>query len=303
MTPRADCPPAMGSGLKTWVHCARPKTLPAAVAPVLIGAGMAFHDGGVDALVFLAILGATLCIQIGTNYANDYFDFIKGADNAERVGPVRATAAGLMSPRQMLIATMTVFALAALLGLFLVAVGGWPILVIGLVSIVCGVLYTAGPYALGYMGLGDLFVLVFFGPVAVGGTYYLLRASINPPVLMAGLAPGLISCAILTVNNYRDRYTDKNSGKRTLVVRWGEDFGRLEYALSLVLGCSLPVWLVLMTRGHIGSLVALLSGVAAFPLIRQMFAAPDAQTLNRMLARTGRLLIIYSVLFTIGWNL
>jgi 1,4-dihydroxy-2-naphthoate polyprenyltransferase len=303
MTPHADCPQAMGSSLKIWVHSARPKTLPAAVAPVLIGAGMAFHDGGVDALVFLAILGATLCIQIGTNYANDYFDFIKGADTADRVGPVRATAAGLVSPRQMLAATVIVFGVAALLGLYLVCVGGWPILVIGLVSMVCGVLYTAGPYALGYMGLGDLFVLVFFGPVAVGGTYYLLRAALNPPVLVAGLAPGLISCAILAVNNYRDRYTDKDSGKRTLVVRWGEDFGRLEYVLCLVLGCSLPVWLVLMTRGHMASLIALLSAVLAIPLIRQMFAAPDAQTLNRMLAHTGKLLILYSVLFTIGWNL
>ena len=290
-------------GLSTWVHSARPKTLPAAVAPVLIGAGMAFDAGRANGPVFLAVLGATLCIQIGTNYANDYFDFVKGADTAERVGPVRATAAGLVSPRQMLGASVTVFALAALLGLYLVWVGGWPILVIGLVSMACGVLYTAGPYALGYLGLGDLFVLVFFGPVAVGGTYYLLLDSINGPVLVAGLAPGLISCAILAVNNYRDRHTDRTSGKRTLVVRWGERFGRLEYASALLVGCSLPVWLVFMTRAHMGSLIALASVLPSFPLIRRMFTCPDAQTLNQMLGHTGKVLVIYSVLFTIGWNL
>lgn len=289
--------------LWTWVHSARPKTLPAAVAPVLIGAGMAFHDGGASWPVFLAILGATLCIQIGTNYANDYFDFVKGADTAERVGPVRATAAGLVTPRQMLVATVAMFGLAAFMGLYLVYVGGWPILVIGLVSIACGVLYTAGPYALGYLGLGDLFVLVFFGPVAVGGTYYLLARTIKGLVLAAGLAPGLISCAILAVNNYRDRHTDQSSGKRTLVVRWGERFGRLEYALALLLGCSLPAWLCLVTGEHWGSLIALLSVVAAFPLVRRMYARPDAPTLNSMLAHTGKVLIIYSVLFTIGWNL
>jgi len=264
---------------------------------------MAFHDGGANWPVFLAILGATLCIQIGTNYANDYFDFVKGADTVERVGPVRATAAGLVTPGQMLRATVIVFGLAALLGLYLVYVGGWPILVIGLVSMACGVLYTAGPYALGYLGLGDLFVLIFFGPVAVGGTYYLLVGAIKARVLTAGLAPGLISCAILAVNNYRDRHTDQCSGKRTLVVRCGERFGRLEYALALLLGCSLPVWLGLATRENRGSFIALFSVVAALPLVRRMYACPDAPTLNTMLAHTGMLLIIYSILFTIGWNL
>jgi len=300
MTPDAG---PLRSGLGIWVHSARPKTLPAAVAPVLIGAGMALPDHGVHVPVFLAILGATLCIQIGTNYANDYFDFIQGADTADRVGPLRATAAGLVSPGQMLGATIVVFALAALLGLYLVSVGGWPILIIGLLSLACGVLYTSGPYALGYLGLGDLFVLIFFGPVAVGGTYFLLVDAINTHVLVAGLAPGLISCAILAVNNYRDRDTDQRSGKRTLVVRWGERFGRLEYTLTLLLGCSLPLWLVLMTGGHRGSLIALLSVLAALPLIKRMYGRPDARTLNGMLAHTGKVLILYSVLFTAGWNL
>lgn len=302
MTPDPP-PPPLRAGLRTWVHSARPKTLPAAVAPVLIGTGMAWEQGGIDVPVCLAILGATLCIQIGTNYANDYFDFVQGADTAERVGPVRATAAGLVRPGQMLGATVLVFAVAAVLGLYLVSVGGWPILVIGLVSILCGVLYTAGPYALGYLGLGDLFVLVFFGPVAVGGTYYLLADAVDGRVLTAGLAPGLISCAILAVNNYRDRHTDQRTGKRTLVVRWGSRFGRLEYAGTLLLGCSIPVALVLMTGEHTASLITLLSVGAALPLVRRMYAHPDAQALNAMLAHTGKVLILYSVLFTIGWNL
>ncbi|MHC4289090.1 MAG: 1,4-dihydroxy-2-naphthoate octaprenyltransferase, partial [Planctomycetota bacterium] len=183
----------MPSKLKIWIDSTRPKTLPAAVGPVLIGAALAFDAGGLHVITLLTTLAAAVLIQIGTNLSNDYFDYVKGADTEGRTGPVRATQAGLVSPAAMLAASVAVFGLAAVLGLYLVFRGGWPILVIGVLSILCGVLYTAGPWPLGYLGLGEIFVLVFFGPVAAGGTYYLQAGSINTVVIVAGLAPGLIS--------------------------------------------------------------------------------------------------------------
>jgi 1,4-dihydroxy-2-naphthoate octaprenyltransferase len=292
-----------GKTIRIWLDSARPKTLPAAVAPVVIGAAMAWDAGYWRWDVLGAILFSALCLQIGTNYANDYFDFIKGTDRADRVGPTRATAAGLVTSRQMLIATNLTFAFAALAGLYLVWVGRLPILLIGLASIASGVLYTAGPYPLGYVGLGDIFVLIFFGPVAVGGTYYLLTGSVNPQVIVAGLAPGLIATGVLVVNNVRDRQTDEVTGKRTLVVRFGHRFGVAEYAFCLFAAISIPGYLVGSTGTHGFSLLALLSLLPAAYLMRKMMLKPDATTLNTMLAQTGQLLIVYSVLFAVGWVL
>jgi len=264
---------------------------------------MAYGAGHWRGLIFAAITFAAVCIQIGTNYANDYFDFVKGVDRDDRVGPTRATAAGLVTPRQMLIATLITFGLAGLTGLYLVWEGGLPILLIGLASIASGVLYTAGPYPLGYIGLADVFVLVFFGPVAVGGTYYLLADSIKPEVIVAGLAPGLVATAILVVNNVRDRQADQATGKKTLAVRFGHRFGVVEYAFCLLGGISIPAMLVIATRTHGYSLLSLLTLAPAVGLVRKMLANPDAQTLNVMLGQTGRLLITYAVLFSVGWVL
>jgi len=264
---------------------------------------MAYGAGHWNGWVFAAIVFSAVCIQIGTNYANDYFDFIKGADRDDRVGPTRATAAGLVSPRRMLCATVVTFALAGLTGLYLVYTGGLPILLIGLASIASGVLYTAGPYPLGYIGLGDVFVLVFFGPVAVGGTYYLLADSVDPEVIVAGLAPGLIATAILVVNNVRDRHVDQAVGKKTLAVRFGHRFGVAEYILCLLGGILVPAFLVSVTRAHGYCLLALLTLVPAAHLVRTMRSNPDAQTLNAMLGQTGRVLIVYGVLFSAGWIL
>ena len=292
-----------GKTIRIWLDSARPKTLPAAVAPVLIGAAMAYSAGHWHGGILAAIVFSAVCIQIGTNYANDYFDFVKGADQDDRVGPTRATATGLVTPRQMLMATVVTFGFAALAGLYLVWTGGLPILLIGLASIVSGVLYTAGPYPLGYVGLGDIFVLVFFGPVAVGGTYYLLADSVEPEAIVAGLAPGLIATAILVVNNVRDRQADEAAGKKTLAVRFGHGFGVAEYVFCLLGGVSVPAWLVIATRGHSACLLALLALVPAAFLIRKMTQMPDPATLNAMLGETGRLLIVYSVLFSVGWVL
>jgi 1,4-dihydroxy-2-naphthoate polyprenyltransferase len=289
--------------LQVWLLAARPKTLWAGMCPVLIGTAMAYAAGALHlASAIAALLGAVL-IQIGTNFANDYYDFLKGADTEERVGPTRATQAGLVTPVQMRNATALVLALAFVVGLYLVYRGGWPILLIGVLSIAFAVLYTGGPYPLAYLGLGDVFVLVFFGPVAVGGTYYVQALELPGEVLIAGLAPGLFSVAILTVNNLRDIESDRRSGKRTLPARFGMRFGRAEYAVALA-GASLviPAVLVLLRPEHRWCLIAAFSFLAALPAIRQVLRLEGA-ALNPYLGRTGQLLLLYSLLFAVGWNL
>ncbi len=284
-----------------WILASRPKTLWAAFGPVLMGTAMAAADSKFHFLsASVALLGALL-IQVGTNFANDYFDYQHGADSEDRLGPIRATQAGLIPPETMKRAFILVFLLAFLLGLYLVWRGGWPILALGLASILFGVLYTGGPYPLGYNGLGDIFVLIFFGPVAVGGTYYVQALEINSAVLIAGLAPGLISTALLTVNNLRDINTDRKSGKRTLVVRFGIGFARAEYLASLLIACLLPLWLIYLTGAHYFSLLTLLALIPAIPSIRRVFTLSGSPELNRVLADTGKLLLIYSLLFSIGW--
>ena len=293
----------MQSKLKTWIQSARPKTLPAAVGPVLIGSAMAFSDGPLNIGVLLATLLAAVLIQIGTNFANDYYDFVKGADTTDRVGPVRATQAGLVKPAQMKKAFIITFGLAVLLGAYLVWRGGLPILIIGVASVVCAVLYTAGPFPLAYVGLGEVFVVVFFGPVATGGTYYLQTLSINADIIIAGLAPGLLSTAILAVNNFRDIKTDKIAGKKTLAVRFGYNFGVAEYISCIVVACLVPLYLSISSRSHYFCNLSLLTLVIAVGPIKTILSKPDPETLNNVLAQTGKLLLIYSVLFSAGWLL
>ncbi len=286
---------------KIWLQAARPKTLWAAVAPVLIGTVMAWSDNRFDGLIALLTFAATILIQIGTNFANDYYDFIKGADTGDRIGPQRITQSGLVEPRTTFIAFSLLFTLAFVCGLYLIYTGGWPILVIGILSIAFGILYTGGPYPLGYNGLGDLFVLIFFGPVAVAGTYYLQAHTITWPVFLAGFSPGLLSTALLTVNNLRDIHTDKKAGKRTLAVRFGAGFARWEYLFSVMLACTMPVFLLLLTRDHPFSLATLLILGIAIPMVRSVFSMEIGPGLNEILGKTGRLLFIYSVVFSIGW--
>ncbi len=204
-----------------WLLAARPKTLPASISPVLVGSALALREGQFDVAVFLATLAAAVLLQIGANYSNDVFDYLKGADKA-RVGPTRVTQSGMVTPRQMMIATGVVFGLAALLGLYLVSVGGWPILLIGLVSIVCAVAYTAGPFPLAYRGLGDVFAFVFFGVVAVMGAYFLQTQQFTWMSFIASLPNALFATCIIITNNLRDIDTDRAAGKHTLAVRIGE---------------------------------------------------------------------------------
>ena len=262
---------------------------------------MAFGDGPYHLpTAILCLLGA-LSIQIGTNLANDYFDFKNGADNNERIGPTRVTQAGLISPKAMIIATAIAFSVSAIICYLLVLRGGWPIATIGIFSILSGLLYTAGPKPLGYMGLGDIFVFVFFGPVAVAGTYYVQTFEINLAVIAAGIAPGLIATAILAINNLRDIDSDRKSGKNTLAVRFGRSFAISEYLFCILAASLMPVLIYTITDDHVQILVAVITCLIAIPTIKTVASKIDGLSLNKALASTGQLLLIYSILFSIGW--
>ena len=284
-----------------WLSAARPKTLPAAVAPVAIGTAIALGEGTAHWGAALAAMLGALLIQIGTNLANDYFDFVNGADTINRTGPTRLTQAGLVTPEAMWRAALISFGLAAVVGLYLVARGGWPIVAVGVASILSGILYTGGPWPFGYKGLGDVFVLVFFGPVAVAGTHYVQALAFSPVAALAGLGPGLISVAILAVNNLRDAETDAIAGKRTLAVRLGPGFARGEHALTLVAAALLPAGFWLAGLAGPGVLMTLLMLPAAWPVIRTVATETDGAVLNAALGSTGRLLMLYTVLFCAGW--
>jgi 1,4-dihydroxy-2-naphthoate octaprenyltransferase len=230
---------------RVWIEAARLRTLPAAVVPVLTGTALAHAHGAAHLGRAAICLGFALLVQVGTNFANDYFDFVQGVDTPARVGPRRAVAAGLVSPRRMLAATGLVLGLAFGTGLLLVHEGGWILLPIGSVSIVCALAYTGGPFPLGYHGLGDLFVFVFFGLVAVDTTYFVQAGRITPDVTSCAAAIGLLAANILVANNYRDLETDRVAGKRTLVVRFGRRFAVWQYGLSATVALMCPPGLLL----------------------------------------------------------
>lgn len=287
------------SPLGIWISATRPRTLPAAIAPVLAGSALAWHDHSFVWPAAVSCLVFALLIQIGTNFANDYYDFIKGADTAERVGPRRAVASGLVKPATMKLAMILVFALAFAAGLTLLKYGGWPLLVIGVASIVCGIAYTGGPYPLGYNGLGDIFVFVFFGLVAVCATYFVQAGRVTVEAVLVAAGIGALAANILVVNNYRDVETDAKAGKRTLVVRFGRGFARAQFVASLGLALAVPA--ILAVRGF--SYWVLLPGLLA-PMagahVSRLRAASSPRELIALLSDTGRLLALYSLLLGIG---
>ena len=290
--------PAM-SPAKAWLLALRPKTLPAAAAPVAVGAALgAFRDSFLAGPVLGALLGALL-IQIATNLANDYFDFRRGAD-AERVGPTRVTQSGLISPEAVMRGTLLALVGALLVGVYLVWVGGLPIVVIGLVSLVCAIAYTGGPFPLAYHGLGDLFVFVFFGLVAVGGTVYLQLGAFPAEAWLAGAGVGFLSTAILVVNNLRDRPTDAAVGKRTMAVRLGDGGSRVEYILMLVGAGAVPLVGMALYDWPSLTLAALLGiGLALRPL-KMVMAFRERAELIPALPATAAALIVYSVGLALG---
>lgn len=285
--------------LKTWVMAVRPKTLTAALVPVAVGTGLAFGEGvGRWLPALMALLGALL-IQIGTNLTNDYYDFKKGADTAERLGPVRVTQSGLIAPGVVLAGALGCFALAILSGIYLVWVGGWPIVAIGLISVLCGYAYTGGPLPLAYHGLGDVFVFVFFGLVAVTGTYYVQALTVAPAAWWASVPVGALGTALLVVNNLRDASTDVKAGKRTLVVRLGTGAGKAEYLVLLAASFATPFVLFGLGLASPWVLLALLSAPLAVGPLRLVLGAKGA-ALNPALGGTARLQLAFGLLFALG---
>jgi 1,4-dihydroxy-2-naphthoate octaprenyltransferase len=291
----ALAPKALGP----WVLAARPRTLPVAVAPVLVGCALAAQDGRFAALPAAAALAGALLLQVGANLANDVFDFEKGADTGERLGPPRAAQLGLLSPRALRAGTLLVFAAAAAVGLFLVAVGGWPIALLGAASIAAGLAYTGGPWPLGYHGLGDLCVFLFFGVAATCGSYWVQALAVPPRVVSASLALGALATAILAVNNLRDAASDAAAGKRTLAVRLGERFARAWYAGLLVLAYAVPPLLWATDAAPPGVWLAWLTLPWAVALARRV-SRDSGHALNTALAATARLEIAFAALLAVG---
>jgi 1,4-dihydroxy-2-naphthoate octaprenyltransferase len=286
---------------RIWLMAARPRTLPAAIAPVLVGTAAAVE--AVDDVrwgAFVAALIGSIFIQIGTNLANDYSDAKRGADTEDRLGPVRVTSAGLVAPRRVLYATWLAFGVAVIAGIYLATVAGWVIIAVGAASIAAGVLYTGGPRPYGYAGLGELFVFLFFGLVAVNGSYYVQLEELDWLPFLLSVSVGFLSTAILVVNNVRDIDTDRRAGKRTLAVRLGRERTRRLYA-ALVAGAFvlLPIGL-LIDDGPAWALLALLAAPLALRPLRAVAERTDGPSLNAALAGTGAVLAAFSVLLSAG---
>lgn len=296
------------NSISAWVRAARPKTLPAAVVPVAIGGSLAGASGFFDAAPWTICLVFALLVQIGTNFANDYYDFIKGADDARRIGPSRAVASGWIAPQAMRRATWITFACAFCFGCLLIPYGGWVLLLVGTLSILCGVAYTGGPYPLGYNGWGDVFVFLFFGWVATGFTYYVQAGTfvVHLPgagggvwTLLAGIIPGALATNLLVVNNVRDEPLDREAGKHTLAVRHGRSAGHAQFTLLNLLVLLVALEFALLA-GTTGTLLVFL----ALPLMwrtRSQFGQADSrEAYDRVLGLTAAILLGVGFLFPVG---
>ena len=287
------------ANIQIWFEATRPKTLPAAICPVMVGSSMAYHDGLFNWIPSLICLSFALLIQIGTNFANDYLDGVKGTDTEARIGPLRAVASGSVQPLAMRRAALTVLALAFILGLSLIFYGGWWMLLVGASSVICAWLYTGGPYPLAYNGLGDLFVILFFGLIAVACTYFVQALQITVDAFLLGLASGLVINNILVVNNYRDLEEDILASKRTLVVMMGRRFAQLQYLGSTVLAAT--ILLVLAWKQH-----AFWLGLAGVPLSYGVFIGArlhrltTAQEFLGVLKASGMIVAAFGILVSVG---
>jgi 1,4-dihydroxy-2-naphthoate octaprenyltransferase len=283
-----------------WWLASRPRTLTLAVAPVVVGSALAWAEAGVFAWpVALAAVLAAVLIQVGTNLHNDASDFLRGADPPERLGPPRATAQGWLAAPAVLLGSYVAFGLAFLLGLYLVVVGGWPILLLGVLSLLAGLAYTGGPRPIAYGALGELFVFLFFGVAAVAGTYYLHALHLSPAALAAGIALGGPAAAVLLLNNYRDVETDRRVGRLTLAARLGPRASRRLYAVLVLAPFALPAVLH-GVAGLAGAWLGWLALPAALGLVGALAEGAGGPALNRLLARTARLQLLYGGLLSLG---
>jgi 1,4-dihydroxy-2-naphthoate polyprenyltransferase len=291
--------PANVTPLAAWLLAVRPKTLPAAISPVLVGCAVTWAEGGFALDAALAAFAVALLLQIGANLANDVADFRRGADTQDRLGPLRVTQGGLISPRQMVMATAAVLIFAAAPGLYLVWRGGPVLAVLGLLAIAAAVTYTAGPKPFGYLGLGELFVFVFFGPVAVAGTAFVMTHDVTRLALLASIPMGTLVTAILVVNNLRDIDTDRVAGKRTLAVRIGRGATRWEYTALIVVAYATPLVMWASGLSQPGPLLAWTTAPLAFLLVRRVWEG-SGRALNPLLGGTARLCLWFAVTFGAG---
>jgi 1,4-dihydroxy-2-naphthoate polyprenyltransferase len=290
------------SPLHIWLMAARPRTLPAAVAPVLVGTALAATEGTFRWLTFVAAVVGAVFIQVGTNLSNDYSDARRGADTEDRLGPVRVTAGGLVPPRQVLVATYVAFGVAVLAGAYLIATAGWELLLVGAASILAGVLYTGGPRPYGYEGLGEVFVFLFFGVVAVTGSYFAQVEQVTWEALVLAVPVGLLAAAILVVNNVRDLETDRRAGKRTLAVRLGRTRARGLYGAMVYVAfvCAPLPWAFGADELSVWLLLPLVALPFAVPIVRTVRNRTDGPALNGALARTGLLQLSFCALLSAG---
>ncbi len=287
------------AGWRVWVLASRPRTLTAALTPVAVGSALAYAAGSFRLSAALAALLAALLIQVGTNLHNDVADFERGADAGDRLGPLRVTQAGLLSPRQVRAGALAAFAAAGAAGLYLTWLVGWPVLIIGLASIAAGLAYTAGPWPLAYNGLGDLFVMLFFGFVAVGGTAYVQVGSVPPAAWPAALAVGSTITALLVVNNVRDVESDRRAGRRTIPVVFGRNVGVAEYALLLAVAYLAPFLLIAFGLAAPWVLLPLLTVPLAVRQVRTL-GRERGRALNAVLAGTSKLVLWHGLLLAVG---
>ena len=287
---------------KLWIEAARPKTLSAAFAPVLMATILAYSEGVFHLWSAIAALFGAFFIQIGTNFANDYFDYKKGGDISERIGPQRLTHRGLVTPNAMKKAMLLSFALAFIIGIYLVSRGGWPIVFLGLSSLLLGVIYTGGPFPLAYHGLGDIFAFLFFGPIATWGTYYVQALEHSNLALAFGAAQGLFSVALLSINNLRDIDEDRKTGKNTLIARFGATFGETEYLASISLALVSPLlFLLIFQHDHYVSLIGMLTFFLFVMPIKRILSYSDSRELLEVLPMTARIQLVFTLLFSLGW--
>lgn len=291
-------------GLRLWWQAVRPRTLSIAAVPVVVGSVLAWAEGAPVAwLAFAAALIAALLIQAGTNLHNDAADFEAGNDRADRIGPTRITAAGWASPAQVRRAAYTAFALAMVAGLYLVARGGWVILAMGLASLAAGYAYSGGPRPISHTALGEIFVLVFFGLIAVAGSHFLQAGGYSPLGLIGGAALGALAAAVLMVNNYRDLETDVAAGRRTLAATLGRPAARRVFAGLVLLPFVLLFWLWQLLPAHPALLLALLAAPSCLNLVRRLARAHSGPELNALLADTARAQVLFGFLFALGLSL
>ena len=286
---------------KLWIQAARPWTLGVGWSPIFMGTVIAHSEGGIHWPAALAALLAGTLIQIGTNLANDYFDYKKGADTADRVGPQRVTQAGLIKPETVKLAFILCFGLAFLIGIYLVYLGGWPIVTIGLLSLLLGLVYTGGPFPLAYHGLAELPAFLFFGPIASATTTYVQTQTWTPASLVAGMAAGFFSVALLSINNLRDHQEDLAAGKHTLTAIFGREFGIIEFSLSLGVATLIPLLAAVLFPQHLAVAVTSLTFLIALHPIRSTMAYQQPKELLAVLKMTAKLEALFTLVFCVSW--